>query len=83
LSSHDNIQRRAKCGARNNRIDVRPNWKEVPGSVDDWSANLHGEPDVLSAEAKLAARREALRMERTFLPRRRRGRRAAMSAVSA
>ena len=21
----------AKCGARNNRIDVRPNWKEAPG----------------------------------------------------
>jgi hypothetical protein len=21
----------AKCGARNNRIDVRPNWKEKPG----------------------------------------------------
>src|SRR6476659_8466649 len=27
----------AKCGARNNRIDVRPNWKEAPGSLDDWS----------------------------------------------
>jgi hypothetical protein len=27
----------AKCGARNNRIDVRPNWKEQPGSIDDWS----------------------------------------------
>jgi hypothetical protein len=27
----------AKCGARGNRIDVRPNWKEAPGSVDDWS----------------------------------------------
>jgi len=53
----------AKCGARNSRIDVRPNWKEAPGSVDDWSANLHGEPDVSSALAKLAARREALRME--------------------
>ena len=27
----------AKCGARGNRIDVRPNWKEAPGSLDDWS----------------------------------------------
>jgi hypothetical protein len=27
----------AKCGARNNRIDVRPNWKEAPGSIEDWS----------------------------------------------
>ena len=27
----------AKCGARNNRIDVRPNWKEAPGTIDDWS----------------------------------------------
>jgi hypothetical protein len=27
----------AKCGARNNRIDVRPNWKEVPGTIEDWS----------------------------------------------
>ena len=72
-----------KCGARKSRIDARPNWKEAPGSVDDWSANLHGEPDVLSALAKLAAQREALRMERTFLPRRRRRRRAAMSAVPA
>jgi len=26
----------AKCGARNNRIDVRPNWKEAPGTVTDW-----------------------------------------------
>jgi hypothetical protein len=24
----------AKCGARNNRIDVRPNWKEAPGMPD-------------------------------------------------
>jgi hypothetical protein len=22
----------AKCGARNNRIDVRPNWKDKAGS---------------------------------------------------
>jgi hypothetical protein len=28
----------AKCGARGNRIDVRPNWKEAPGMPDDWSA---------------------------------------------
>jgi transposase len=27
----------AKCGGRGNRIDVRPNWKEAPGSIDDWS----------------------------------------------
>ena len=27
----------AKCGARNNRIDVRPNWKGAPGTIDDWS----------------------------------------------
>ena len=27
----------AKCGARGNKIDVRPNWKEAPGSVGDWS----------------------------------------------
>ena len=27
----------AKCGARGRRIDVRPNWKEAPGSIDDWS----------------------------------------------
>jgi hypothetical protein len=25
----------SKCGG--NRIDVRPNWKEAPGSIDDWS----------------------------------------------
>jgi hypothetical protein len=24
----------AKCGARNNRIDARPNWKEKPGTID-------------------------------------------------
>jgi hypothetical protein len=29
----------AKCGARGNRIDVRPNWKEAPGSLDDWHSN--------------------------------------------
>jgi hypothetical protein len=23
--------------ARGNRIDVRPNWKEASGTVDDWS----------------------------------------------
>ena len=26
----------ANCGARNNRIDVRPNWKEQPGMPEDW-----------------------------------------------
>jgi transposase len=26
----------AKCGARGNRIDVRPNWKEAQGTVSDW-----------------------------------------------
>jgi hypothetical protein len=29
--------KRGKCGARNNRIDVRPNWSEAPGTIDDWS----------------------------------------------
>ena len=27
----------AKCGARGNKIDVRPNWKEAPGTIDDLS----------------------------------------------
>jgi hypothetical protein len=27
----------AKCGSRGNKIDVRPNWREKPGSPDDWS----------------------------------------------
>src|SRR6478752_3367057 len=27
----------ANRGARNSRIDVKPNWKEAPGSIDDWS----------------------------------------------
>ena len=27
----------AKCGARHSRIDVRPNWKAAPGTIDDWS----------------------------------------------
>ena len=26
----------AKCGSRGNKIDVRPNWKEAPGTLDDW-----------------------------------------------
>jgi hypothetical protein len=26
----------AKCGARGSKIDVRPNWKEAPGSDTDW-----------------------------------------------
>ena len=26
-----------KCGARRRPIDVRPNWKEQPGSIDDWT----------------------------------------------
>jgi hypothetical protein len=28
----------AKCGARNNRIDVRPNWKEADPDTD-WRGN--------------------------------------------
>jgi hypothetical protein len=35
-----------KCGARNNRIDVRPNWKEAPGTIEDWS----GRPVMPSGE---------------------------------
>jgi transposase len=27
----------AKCGARGNRIDARPNWKKAPGTVADLS----------------------------------------------
>jgi hypothetical protein len=27
----------AKCGARRNKIDVMPNWKEAPGTIDHWS----------------------------------------------
>jgi hypothetical protein len=34
----------SKCGGR--RIDVRPNWKEAPGSIDDWS----GRPAMPSSE---------------------------------
>ena len=31
------FQRRAKCGGRGNKIDVRrPNWKEQPGMPDNW-----------------------------------------------
>jgi hypothetical protein len=29
----------AKGGARRSKIDVRPNWKEAPGTVTDWSGN--------------------------------------------
>ena len=29
----------AKCGARRNKIDVMPNWKEAPGTIDDWSGS--------------------------------------------
>jgi hypothetical protein len=36
----------AKCGARGRRIDVRPNWKEAPGLIDDWS----GRPAMPSGE---------------------------------
>jgi hypothetical protein len=32
----------AKCGARHNRIDVRPNWNEAPGSVDGWRGRQLG-----------------------------------------
>jgi hypothetical protein len=28
----------AKCGARGNKIDVRPNWKEA-SPVTDWRGN--------------------------------------------
>ena len=35
-----------KCGARNNRIDVRPNWKEKLGKVTDWS----GRPTIPAGE---------------------------------
>jgi hypothetical protein len=35
-----------KCGARNNRIDVRPNWKEQPGMPTDW----RGRPVMPGAE---------------------------------
>ena len=34
-----------KCGARGRR-DVRPNWKEAPRSIDDWS----GRPALPSGE---------------------------------
>ena len=27
----------AKCGARLNKIDVMPNWKEAPDTIEDWS----------------------------------------------
>jgi hypothetical protein len=37
----------AKCGARGNRIDVRPNWKEAPASPNDW----HSNPAMPSGEA--------------------------------
>jgi transposase len=36
-----------KCGARGRRIDVRPNWKEAPGSIDDWS----GQPAMPSGRS--------------------------------
>jgi hypothetical protein len=26
--------RYGKCGGK--RVDVRPNWKEAPGTIDDW-----------------------------------------------
>jgi len=26
-----------KCGRRGRWVDVRPNWKEAPGTIDDWS----------------------------------------------
>ena len=36
-----------KCGRRGARwVDVRPNWKEAPGSIDDWS----GRPAMPSGE---------------------------------
>ena len=33
----------AKCGARNNRIDVRPNWNEALGTIADWRGRPAGE----------------------------------------
>ena len=33
----------AKCGARGNKIDVRPNWKEAPGMPDSWEGRLVGQ----------------------------------------
>jgi hypothetical protein len=36
----------AKCGARNNRIDVRPNWKEALGTIADWC----GRPTILTGD---------------------------------
>jgi hypothetical protein len=42
-----------KCGARGRRIDLRPNWKEAPGSIDDWS----GRP-VIDAAASPTRRRK-------------------------
>jgi hypothetical protein len=27
----------AKCGHGGRRVDARPNWKEKPGSIDNWS----------------------------------------------
>jgi hypothetical protein len=36
-----------KCGRSGSRwIDVRPNWKEAPGTIDDWS----GRPAMPSGE---------------------------------
>ena len=32
-----------KRGARNNRIDVRPNWNEAPGTITDWRGRPAGE----------------------------------------
>jgi hypothetical protein len=33
----------AKCRARGNRIDVRPNWKEATGMPEDWRSQPAGE----------------------------------------
>ena len=41
-----------KCGRRGRWVDVRPNWKEAPGSIDDWS----GRPAVPSGEDASLAR---------------------------
>jgi hypothetical protein len=44
----------AKCGARNNRIDVRPNWKEQPSSEI-----LTGKQMAVSRRAPVSVRKRA------------------------
>ena len=50
----------AKCEARGGRIDVRPNWQEAPGTIDDWSgrpAMPSGEECCASVRGSLTARK--------------------------